>query len=246
MIRVYEDYTAMSRAAAELFAERAKQAAGEHGMFTVALSGGTTPRLAYRMLAQEPLRDMVPWDTVHVFWGDERCVPFESSMSNAGMAHAVLLDHVLLPAANIHPVRCEQFPERSAATYGEELSTFFFGEPVFDLVFLGLGENGHTASLFPGSPVLHDTDRIVASVFVSDMFRVTLTARTINRARHIAFLVSGGSKAEILKEVLEGAFDPDRLPAQLIQPAQGTLYWIVDEQAASLLEQHTRTGSGGA
>lgn len=246
MIAVYGDYKAMSMAAAGLFADLAKQAVMERGMFTVALSGGTTPRLAYRMLAQEPLKSMVPWDRVHVFWGDERCVPFESTLSNAGMAHEILLGHVPVEKSHVHPIRCVQFPERSASEYEIDLKNSFSGDPVFDLVFLGLGENGHTASLFPGLPVLHDTDRLVASVFASDLYRVTMTARAINRARHIAFLVSGGSKAGILQEVLEGRHNPDRLPAQLIRPVKGDLRWLVDEQAASLLKEKTRNGSGGA
>ena len=246
MIGIYGDYESMSRAGADLFADISLQAIKERGVFCTALSGGTTPRLAYRMLAQEPLRSMVAWDKVQVFWGDERCVPLGSPMSNEGMARETLLSRVPLKESNIHPIRCAQSPEKSAAEYGTDLTDFFAGEPVFDLVLLGLGENGHTASLFPGSPALHDTDHLTASVFASDVYRVTITARVINHARHVAFLVSGSSKAGILKEIIEGRYEPDRLPAQLIKPVNGELHWLADAESASLLEKTKKAALGGS
>lgn len=246
MIGIYGDYESMSTAAAELFADISILAIKERGVFCTALSGGTTPRLAYRMLAREPLRNRVAWDKVHVFWGDERCVPFDSPMSNAGMAHKILLSRVPVIKSNIHPIRCAHSPEKSASEYGTDLSNFFAGNPVFDLILLGLGENGHTASLFPGSPVLNDDGHIAASVFASGVYRVTITARIINLARHAAFLVSGSSKAGILKEVIEGRYEPTRLPAQLIKPVHGELHWIVDAEAASLLEKTRNVISGGS
>ncbi len=238
MIQVYPDLESLSRAAAKLFARQSRQMVRAQGRFSVALSGGHTPERTYQFLAQQPLRDQVPWAQVHVFWGDERCVPPDDPQSNARMARQALLDQVPIPAAQIHPIPCTQTPRQAAEEYEALLRSFFAGGPPrFALVFLGLGENGHTASLVPGTPVVEERERWVAEVYVPEqaMWRVTLTAPLINQAAVVAFLVAGAAKAQVLQRVLEGPFDPHSLPAQLIQPTNGTPYWLVDREASKEL-----------
>ena len=238
MIWLYNDYAALSDAAAGFFVQQARQAAQTKGRFSVALAGGHTPQRTYQLLAQPPYSDRTPWGQIHIFWGDERCVLPDDPRSNARMARQVLLDQVPIPTSQIQPIPCSRSPQVAAEMYEGGLQAYFGDQPSrFDLVFLGLGENGHTASLFPGTPVLEEQERWVAAVHVAeqDMDRVTLTAPLINQAAVIAFLVSGASKAGALREVLEGLEDSNRLPAQLIQPADGELHWLVDREAASLL-----------
>jgi 6-phosphogluconolactonase len=238
MIVIYDDLESLSYAAAGLFVQQARQAVDDRGWFSVVLSGGHTPRRTYELLAQTPYRDRMPWSHVHVFWGDERCVPADDPRSNARMARQALLDSVPVPPKQIHPIPCASAPKNVAEAYELLLRDFFAGQPpCFDLVLLGLGENGHTASLFPGMEVLEERERWVAEVHVADqhLYRVTLTAPIINRASVVAFLVAGAGKAQVLKEVLEGPRDPLRWPAQLIQPTDGVLQWLVDRPASSLL-----------
>ena len=169
MIKVFADLQALSHAAAWLFAEEAARAIEARGRFSVLLAGGETPRRTYEILARPPLRDMVPWERVHIFWGDERYVPPNDPRSNAGKARQALLDHVLVPAANIHPIPFRSSPRESAVEYEDILRAFFSaGPPRFDLVFLGLGENGHTASLFPGTSAAAERDRWVTEVYVAE------------------------------------------------------------------------------
>ena len=235
MITIFPDLEQLSLAAARLITERALAAASEHGRFTIALSGGNTPRRTYELLAMEPLRDQMPWTQVHVFWGDERYVLPDDPRSNQCMARQTLLDHVPVPPEQVHPIDCEGSPNDSAARYEQCLRQFFGPTPRFDLILLGLGENGHTASLLPGSPVLAERVRWVADVQPGSqpLQRITLTAPVINHARTVLFLVSGADKASTLRAVHEGARDPDRLPAQLVQPLDGELLWFVDEPAAA-------------
>jgi 6-phosphogluconolactonase len=240
MIWIYDDLESLSYAAAGIFVQQARQAVQAHGRFSVALSGGHTPRRTYELLAQPPFRDRVAWTQVHIFWGDERCVPPDDPRSNERMAREALLAHVPIPPAQIHPVPCAQTPREAAEQYEAVLHDFFAGRaPRFDLIFLGLGENGHTASLFPNTPVLEEWQRWAAEVYVAekDLYRVTLTAPLINQAAVVAFLVAGIAKARVLQKVLEGPSDPHRLPAQLIQPTQGELQWLVDQKAGSLVSR---------
>jgi 6-phosphogluconolactonase len=240
MILIYDDLESLSHAAAGLLVQQARQAVQDRGWFSVALSGGHTPRRTYELLTQKPFRDHMPWPHLHVFWGDERCVPADDPRSNARMARQALLDHVPVPPEQIHPIPCGLAPPEAAKAYELLLRNFFPGQPPrFDLVFLGLGENGHTASLFPGTPVLEERERWVADVYVAEqkLHRVTLTAPIINQAAVVAFLVAGGGKAQILQEVLETPREPLRLPAQLIQPRDGILEWLVDRQASHLLKR---------
>jgi 6-phosphogluconolactonase len=238
MIDVYPDLESLSRAAAALLVKQANLAVAARGRFSVALSGGATPRRTYELLAASPLKDQAPWSRVHVFWGDERCVPLNDSRSNARLAKEAWLDLVPIPADQIYPMDCAQDPAAAARQYEAKLREFFAGQPpILDLVLLGLGEDGHTASLFPGAAVLKEGERWAAAVHVAeqDLYRVTLTAPLINQAAVVAFLVAGGAKAGVLREVLHGPRNPARLPAQLIQPHHGELLWLTDLAAAARL-----------
>lgn len=237
MIRICADPDALGYAAAELFATEARQAVRDRGRFAVVLAGGSTPGRTYELLGQAPFKEQVPWDKTDVFWGDERCVAATDPRNNARMARLALLDHVPIPPGQVHAMACGLSPKDSAEKYEALLREFFAGVlPRFDLMLLGLGQNGHTASLFPGTPVLHEQKRWVAEVYVAEegLHRLTLTVPVINQAAYVVFLVSGAGKAPILREVLEGAPDPQRIPAGLIKP-DGRLLWLVDRDASSLL-----------
>jgi 6-phosphogluconolactonase len=238
MIQVYPDLESLSRAAADLLVMQANLAVAARGRFSVALSGGATPRRTYELLAAPSFKDQAPWDRVHVFWGDERCVPLNDPRSNARMAQDAWLDHVPIPRDQIHPMSCAGDPAAGARQYEAQVRKFFAGRPPrLDLVLLGLGDDGHTASLFPGTPALEEREGWAAAVYLGkqNLDRVTLTAPLINQAAMVVFLVAGKSKAGVLQEVLHGPRDPGRLPAQLIQPQTGELLWLVDLAAAARL-----------
>lgn len=238
MILCFPDDESLSRTAAELFVVEAKAAVQKKDRFAVALSGGGTPRRTYQILAGPTYRDQVEWEKVHVFWGDERCVPPGDPKSNERMARRALLDHVPVLSDQVHPIRCAESPEDSANQYEALLRAQFGpGPAAFDLVLLGLGENGHTASLFPGTSVVEEQKRWVAAVYLpeQDLYRITLTAPIINMAGKIVFLVSGEGKAKVLKAVLEGPSNPRHFPAQMIKPADGELVWLVDHKAGQML-----------
>ena len=236
-VRVFADVRELMHAAADEVVRRAEEAVREHGRFTWVLSGGSTPRDLYRLLASPPHCDRMPWSAVHVFWGDERHVPPDHPDSNFRMAREALLDAVPLPAANVHRIRAEE-PDAAAAAnaYEAELRAFFpEGWPRFDLVLLGLGRDAHTASLFPGGTAVRERERLVVAPWVESQhtFRITLTPPVLNHARRCMFLVSGEDKAEALRAVLEGARDPERYPAQIVE---GRSLWMVDRAAARLLK----------
>jgi 6-phosphogluconolactonase len=245
MIQISNSAESLSEAAASLFVEQARRAIQTQDRFTVALSGGHTPESTYRLLTQPPFREQVPWVKVHVFWGDERCVPLDDPRSNARMAREALLDHVPIPADQIYPIHCAHNPQQGAEEYETFLQGFFAnGQPRFDLVLLGLGENGHTASIFPGTPAVDERERWVVAVYVDEqaMWRVTLTPPIINQAMTVAFLVAGDAKAQIVQRVLDGPFAPHTLPAQLIRPIYGDLYWLLDKAASRrLLKKRNNT-----
>lgn len=240
-IIVCEDGAALARWAARRFVEAAAQAVERRGRFTVALAGGQTPRSLYALLATPRWSAEVQWNKVHLFWGDERHVAPDDAESNYRMAQETLISQVPLPAENVHRVAAEEKnAERAAQRYEQELREFFNPEagawPRFDLILLGLGPDGHTASLFPGTDVLHETTRWAAAPWVPKFsaHRITLTTPLLNNAAEILFLVSGQEKAAKLREVLEDAPRP-ALPAQLIQPVNGTLLWVLDQAAAGEL-----------
>ena len=238
-VRVFDDAEAVARAAAELFARLAREAVAERGAFSVALSGGTTPRRVYELLASDEYRERVTWAAVHVFFGDERTVPPDHAESNYRMASEALLSRVPVPAENVHRIEGLGDASANASDY-ESVMRGFFGDadwPRFDLVFLGMGDDGHTASLFPNTSALEESRAWVAPNWVEKLgaWRITLTASAINAARHVIFLVTGASKAERLSEVLNGAHDASRLPSQRIRPRDGALEWYVDRAASAKL-----------
>lgn len=240
----------LMRAAVERFVAAADGAIRSQGRFVVALSGGSTPKALYALLAGAFYGARVDWTRVHVFWGDERCVPPDHVASNYRMTYDTLLAHVPVQPSQVHRIRGEDVPAAAAAAYECELRQLFAtpdGPPRslpgvrFDLVLLGMGDNGHTASLFPGTPALRETGldaRWVMAQYVDEltMWRVTLTPVVINAAAEVLFLVSGASKATMLRRVLTGRPQPDLLPAQLIAPQTGNLSWLVDAAAAAELE----------
>lgn len=237
MLRVFDDLESLSRAAAAYFIQVATDAIAARGRFLVALNGGGTPKRLFQLLASEP--DEMDWSRAHVFWGDERCVPPDDAESSYALAKELLLDHVPVPAENIHRVRTEQEQTEAATDYARTLQRFASAPlawPRFDLVLLGMGDDGHTASLFPGSPV--DVTEPVIAVSADyqgrPARRITLTPSVFNSARNVMFLVSGKSKADALKHVLK-ADDPLHYPAARIHPSEGTTMWMVDEAAASHL-----------
>jgi len=234
-VKVFEDPRDLAEAAARSFVEQARKAIEDSGRFSVALAGGSTPKRAYEVLAKEygETGDL-DWSKVHAFFGDERTVPPDHEDSNYRMAHDALLSHV--PVGSVHRMRGEFDPPEAAALYEEELEEFFGGPPRFDLVLLGIGEDGHTASLFPGTPALEVSDRwaIENPVRKMDTVRLTLTVPTINAAKSAVFLVAGEGKADALKEILEGDADPRDYPARLIQPTSGPV-WMLDRAAARLI-----------
>jgi 6-phosphogluconolactonase len=237
-IVIVPDAEALAREAARRFADLAREAAGSRGRFSVALSGGSTPRKLFRLLAEEPYRAQVPWKQVHLFWGDERCVAPDDSGSNYRLAEEALIAHVPIPPENVHRIRGEVEADMAAQAYENRLQDFFCGpRPRFDLVLLGLGEDGHTASLFPGSPLLDEKERLAAAATVSyqdrPAQRVTLMLPAINTARQVLFLVAGYAKAEVVQAVIEGP--AGRYPAQRIRPTAGHLTWLLDTEAASRL-----------
>jgi len=238
MIRVFNDLDSLSQAAAEVFVDLVHRAVHTHGSFNVALSGGNTPRRLYQLLASHPFREHIPWDSVHVFWGDERCVPANDPRSNAHMAHQLLLDQVPIPSENIHPVPVDLSPAQAAEQYEAELRNFFANHsPIFDLIFLGMGANAHTASLFPHTSVLNEKERWVADIYLpeQDLYRVTFTVPLINLAKEVVFIVDGADKAHALQNVLEGPYHPQEFPAQLIRPNGEHPTWLVDKAAAHKL-----------
>ena len=246
-ITVYPDNASLISGAAEFVAGLAVQAIATRGLFTLALSGGNTPRPLYERLATTAFRDRIDWAKVQLFFGDERCVPPDDPQSNYLMVKTALLDQVPLPDANIHRLRGEEPPEQAAAAYANVLQKTFGGDAAaggpppegFDLILLGMGDNGHTASLFPGLAVVTETRRWVMAQYVevAGMWRLTMTPVVLNAARQVAFLVSGGGKAEVLHRVLEGEYQPVVLPSQIIKPTNGELHWLLDAPAAAKLRR---------
>jgi 6-phosphogluconolactonase len=231
----------------------------EQDRFTIVLSGGSTPKNLYQLLASKEFNDKIDWGKLHVFWGDERYVPFTDDRNNAKMAFDTLLNHVAVPKSQVHVMRTDIDPEESAKEYESLLKKYFSkaagfelrpasDEPppdsrlpthdsrlsTFDLTLLGLGDNAHTLSLFPGEEIIHETSRWVRSVFVKEvnMQRITLTAPVVNLSKRIAFLVSGQDKADAVSHVLLNEYTPDMYPAQVIKPVNGELFWFLDEAAA--------------
>jgi 6-phosphogluconolactonase len=237
----------LGQAVASLVAGLSAQAVSDRGRFTVALSGGSLPKIVCPPLVSEPWRSQIDWSAWHVFWADERCVPLDHPDSNYYLARQQLFDQVKISAAQIYPIDDSFEPEITAKAYEAVLKEFFKPgpgrPPRFDLILLGMGEDGHTASLFPDHPLLDETSRWVAPVFDSPKpppERITLTLPVINQARHVAFVTAGAGKADVLAQMLASDELAEKLPAQLVRPTEGELFWFMDEAAAAKLNHHQR------
>jgi len=244
-IRVFPDLPALSRAAASEFVERSREAIRDRDRFAVVLSGGSTPKTLYELLGKDPgIKGAVEWEKVHFFFSDERHVPPDHPDSNYGMATRALFASIAAPPANIHRFLTEQGDAAGAAASYERMLREFFhleagGFPRFDLIFLGLGAEAHTASLFPGGEALREAQKLAVAAWVPSVaaWRITLTVPVLNSAQEVMFLVSGTAKAQALQEVLEGTFEPNRWPAQAVKPEQGRLIFLADEEAARWLSR---------
>jgi 6-phosphogluconolactonase len=243
-LRVYASAEGVAQAAAELFVRTSQGAIRKRGRFAVALSGGSTPKRTYELLAKPEFSRSVDWNRVHLFWGDERYVAHDDPSSNFRMTREALLSSIAIPAENIHAVPTELTPPEAAASAYEAEIRRVIGEtptlPRFDLIYLGLGTNGHTASLFPHSPILKEQARLVAADFVAelDRWRISMTFPLLNSSERVAFLVAGADKAQVMRDVLVGPLDPERLPAQSISP-RGELLYLADVAAVAELPHTT-------
>lgn len=251
--RVSEDPTALSHAAAQHFVDCARTAVEARGVARLAISGGSTPKATFKLLADpaQPYRAAMPWERLEIFWVDERCLPPDHPDSNYRMTRENLLDHVPIPPEQVHRMQGELDPEEAAAKYESELRNHFRLEgaqgPVFDLLALGMGDDGHTASIFPHTEAIHEMMRLVVANHVPQQkynWRITLTWPVIIEAHDLFFLIAGKDKADPLHRVLQGPFDPETLPSQLIQPRNGKLLMLLDRQAASLLPAPDASGIG--
>jgi len=237
-VLICADLRAASLAVAEHVVRSARDAVDAKGTFSIALSGGSTPRLLYGILASAKMAGQVPWEATQVFWSDERCVPPDHEDSNFRMAQETLLSAVPVPAANIHPMRGDEVPEAAAVDYQDELQATLGPDAVIDLVLLGMGPDGHAASLFPDTAALRETTRKVVANFVPSLgsWRLTLTLPMLSGSGEVLFLAAGREKAQMVAKALDG--DPASQgtpPAGRVQPVSGKLFWVLDEQAASEL-----------
>jgi 6-phosphogluconolactonase len=235
-IEVLPDLTALVQRALDLILAQLQTAIAEHGQFTIALAGGSTPKPLYEAIATQTL----PWDHIHVFWGDERYVPPDHPDSNEGMARRAWLDRVAIPSANLHPMPTQEAdPAIAAQTYEQHLQTFFHsapGEfPALDVILLGIGDDGHTASLFPHTEALQVRDRLITVGNKDGQPRITCTAPFINQARCVIFLVGGANKQAALEHIFAPSGDAQSYPARLIEP-QGELWWLLDQAAGQNLQ----------
>ncbi len=241
-ITIFPDGEQFSHAAARYVVQIANEALATHGRFTIALSGGSTPKGVYGLLALEPYRNQIDWTRAEIFWSDERCVPPDDAESNYHLAHEVMLHKLPIPADHIHRMPADQSDLVAASVaYEQEMRRVFGtnGVPDFDLVQLGLGPEAHTASLFPHQASLGETERLVMPVSVPKPppARLTFTPPILNAAKHILFLVTGVEKADAVRAVLEGDYQPEEYPAQIVRPAQGEVTWMLDTAAASRLHR---------
>ena len=250
--KVWPTAAEVAAGAAELFTSAATAAVDARGVVRIAVSGGSTPKAMFALLADHraPYFARVPWDKLHLFWVDERCVPPTDADSNYRMTNEAMLSKVPLPATQVYRMEGELDPEVAASRYEAQLRREFRLEgaetPVFDLVLLGMGDDGHTASLFPHTEALHELGRLVVANHVpqKDEWRITLTWPVINRARRVAFLIEGAAKTDVLHDVLLGAYDPEAMPSQLIRPASGELMFLLDAAAAAKLPAVGADGAG--
>ncbi len=241
-LQVYPTRQSMIEAVCDQTVEVMERAMLESGWCMWALSGGSTPRAVLERLAEEPYRSRIVWNRLHLFWGDERTVPSDHSDSNYKMAYDALICHVAIPEANIHRIEGERDPAKAADEYAKEIARLFEDDlPRFDLIWLGMGDDGHTASLFPGTGATGVADRHATTVYVPklDTWRVSLTLPVLNAAREVHVLVAGADKADMMRRVVDYADSTEDLPITMVRPSDGTMYWFVDEAAAGKLTRKT-------
>jgi 6-phosphogluconolactonase len=240
-VEVFKDADHLNIALAEWITSLIEETLTRKEQFSLVLSGGNTPKKLNLLLASSPYKERIDWKKIHVFWGDERAVPLDDERNNARMAFDTLLNKVDIPEDQIHIMDTSLSPQAAAMQYEEILFEYFGTDDLpfesFDLVLLGMGDDGHTLSLFPGTPVIQEGKSWVSSFFLTaqDMYRITLTKNIVNHANHIVFMISGKEKAHALHEVLEGERNPEKYPSQVIIPTQGELHFFTDEAAASAL-----------
>ena len=235
-LRIFADSDGLCREAAERILRAGQKAVADEGRFVLLLSGGQTPRRLYALLGSAEYRDRLDWTRTHLFWGDERAVPLSDPQSNYRMVAETLLSRIVIPEDHIHRIRTELPPEEAAASYERELREFFAGPPRFHVALLGMGADGHTASLFPGSPALREQKRLVVATAKGSIERISLTLAALNAAREVLFMVTWTAKAPVLAAALEGPLDSG-LPAALVRPASGQVVWLVDRAATAVLQQ---------
>ncbi|RYY62465.1 MAG: 6-phosphogluconolactonase [Chitinophagaceae bacterium] len=235
---IYSDSDELSRAYADWMMDRVKTVLTGKDSFTLSLSGGSTPKKLYKLLAAEPYKSGIEWSRIHFFWGDERFVPFTDEKNNARMAFDELLDKVPVNKDHVHIMDTSLEPAAAVAHYEKILHGYFDGQGGFDLVMLGLGDNAHTLSLFPGYPIIHDDKNWVAAFFLKeqDMYRISLTKVLVNKSAAVTYLVAGADKASSVKAVIEGPADEDLYPAQVIRNEGHELIWFLDKAAAADLD----------
>lgn len=237
MIKKFKNQSEASKAMAEAFKAIAEKAVEKNGRFSVALTGGSSPLILHELLSKPPYTELIPWDKTFVFWGDERAVPFDDEQNNAKMGFETLLNHVPVPAAQIFRINSELPAEMAAEAYEAILKKHFNEDPRFDLILLGMGADGHTASIFPGTEAVHEDKKWVCLGYNAEQKsnRITLTIPIINKAKNIFFSVFGDGKAKTLLNVRFGDYDPDTFPSQLVKPEDGNLTWYIDEAAGRFL-----------
>ncbi|MBS1655821.1 MAG: 6-phosphogluconolactonase [Bacteroidetes bacterium] len=233
-INVSKNLDELSKTVADWMVNYIQQTLKQQDGFTIALSGGNTPKKLHLLLSSDRYKDKIDWSRMHIFWGDERYVPYTDDRNNAKMAFDTLLNKVSVPPSQIYRIQTDISPAESALAYERILHQYFPKDKSFDLVLLGIGDNAHTLSLFPGYDTVHEKEKWVISVFLKeqDMYRITLTAPVVNSAASIIFLVSGTDKAEAIHHITGNEFNPDKYPAQIIKPVNGKLYYFLDEAAA--------------
>ncbi len=232
---IHPDKEALSYALAEFIVADIHEVLKKQDRYTIALSGGSTPKQLYELLATEEFSKKIEWQKLHFFWGDERYVPFEDEKNNAHMAFDALLSKVPVSKSQIHIINTKLSPEEAATEYEKLLHQYFSNEKTFDLVLLGIGDNAHTLSLFPGYPQVHEKEKWVVSFYLKEqsMYRITLTAPVVNLSSKIIFLVAGADKAAAIDHITGDELDADLYPAQIIQPYFGELYFFLDEHAVA-------------
>ena len=239
-LHIFDDKEIMSEQLASWIAHLVQDTLKNQDYFTLVLSGGGTPKLLFEKLASGEYKNKIDWKRVHIFWGDERAVPFDDDRNNAKMAYDILINHIDVPSGQVHIMRTDIEPKLAAEEYEKILHQYFDKTSnSFDLVLLGMGDDGHTLSLFPGSPIIEEHEHWVNSVYNEQqkMYRITLMPVVVNKASNIVFMVDGAKKANILQRVIEGPYIPLKLPAQIVKPSNGELSWFLDKAVAKELNQ---------